>query len=93
MPGGRLAGGRREAGLIGAEIIVPAGPLPDVGQAELPVFVGPVDPGEEALPLLLLREVEEKLEDLGAAPVEVLLEVDDGAVPVRPQLPVGQRWR
>ena len=44
-----------------------------------------VNPRQKALALLLLREMEEELDDAGAVDVQVSLEVHDRAIPVMPE--------
>ena len=57
----------------------------EVGQAELPVLLGLVDAVEEALALLLLREVQEELDDARAIAMEVVLVLDDGPIAPSPR--------
>ena len=84
---GRRGGGER--GLEGGHVLVPERPLGDVGRVELPLLAGRVEPGEEALLLLLLRDVEEELHDLRPVPVEVALEGVDVLVAFLPQRRAG----
>src|ERR1700733_6011016 len=57
----------------------------DVGRAEFPVLVGLVDTGEEALALLLLREVEKEFDHAGSVGVEMSLQIRDRAVAIVPK--------
>ena len=88
---GRRGGG--ECGLEGGHVLVPARPLGDVGRVELPLFAGRVEPGEEALLLLLLGDVEEELHDLRPVPVEVALEGIDVLVALFPERRPSRRGR
>ena len=60
------------------------GPLGEIGGRELPVLVRIVDPRQEPPPLLVLGDVEEELENLGAVPVKVPLEGVDVLVALLP---------
>lgn len=59
--------------------------LGEVVVAELPVLVRVVDAGEQTLALLVLRQVQEELDDAGAVAVQVPLRIDDGTVAALPQ--------
>ena len=62
----------------------------EIVDRELPVLVGDVESLEEALLLLVTRDVEEDLDDPGAVPVEVALEGVDVLEPVLPDLVRGR---
>ena len=70
----------------GLLVVVPVAALLDVGGRELPVVVGQVDAPEEADALLLLREVQEQLDDGEAVVGEVALPVVDVAVALLPDV-------
>src|SRR5665647_1439122 len=84
VPGRAIGAGRVQAGLVGLHVLVPVGPLMDVREAELPVFVGRVNSSAETVCLLGLRQVQEDLDDLGAVAVQMCFEVADGAVALFP---------
>ena len=67
-------------------VLVPVGPLGDVGGLELPLLAGCVQAGDEPPLLLLLRHVEEELHDLGPAAIQVALERVDVVVASLPEL-------
>src|SRR5664280_2050629 len=52
VPGRAIGAGRVQAGLVGLHVLVPVGPLMDVREAELPVFVGRVNSSAETVCLL-----------------------------------------
>ena len=58
--------------------MVPEFALLNVGKAELPVLFLLIDAFEKALSLLLLREVQEELDDAGSIAVEVSFQIDNG---------------
>ncbi len=68
--------------------MLPVFPLMNVREAELPVLVRLVDALEEASPLFALREVEEDLDDPGSIAVEMLLQINDGTIPLLPNGPL-----
>lgn len=59
-------------------------PFVNVRLTEFPVLVRLVNAHKEALSLLVLRQMEKDLDDTRAIAVEVLFQVNDGAVPVIP---------
>jgi hypothetical protein len=59
----QLGARRAQAVLAGAHELVPEFPLLDVGLAEPPVFLGPVDAIEKALALFFLGKVQEECDD------------------------------
>ena len=77
VPGRPFGAGVVEGVLEGVHVVVPEGALFGVVDGELPVLLGRVDAREEALLLLLLRDVEEEFEDVDAVADEVVLEVVD----------------
>src|SRR5262249_43885811 len=84
----RMLGARRAERLLERlEVVVPVGALGQVGGGELPVFGGVVEPLQEALLLLVLRDVEKELHDHRAVPDEVALERVDVLVAVVPESP------
>jgi hypothetical protein len=78
-------------------VVVPAIALGDVGGRELPVVVRQIEAAQQANPLLLLREVEEQLDDPEAVVAEVSLPVVDLAVAPVPDAALraasGSLWR
>ena len=58
----------------------------NVREAELPVFVRLINAFEESLSLFILRKMEEELEDAGAVTVEMLFQVDNGTIPLLPDI-------
>ena len=83
----RAGGG--EAGLVGLHVRGPVFALFDVGERELPVLLRLVDARKEAFALLFLGQVQEEFDDARAVPVQVALEVADGAVAILPDAVVG----
>ncbi len=65
---------------------IPLGATFEVGGADFPVFFRFARAGEQALALFFLGEVEEELEDADAVTVEIVLEADDVAVAVAPEV-------
>jgi len=65
---------------MSGHVLRPELALPDVCGAELPVLPRVVDALDEALALLLLRQLQEELDDACAVEVLVVLEIDDGTV-------------
>src|SRR5262249_59920558 len=63
------------------------------GGVEFPLLAGRLEPGEEALLLHRLRDVEEELHDLRPVPVEVALEGVDVLVALLPELLVSLAGR
>src|SRR3954453_15326841 len=92
----RRPGRRRRAqrGVVSGEVLVPALTLLDVVGVERPLALGRVQAREEAALLLVARDVQEELDDLGAVAVEVALERVDVLVASLPDprgvRPVGQ---
>jgi hypothetical protein len=60
--------------------MLPAFPLVNVREAEFPVLVRLINAFEESLPLLVLRQVQEELDDPGAVAMQVLLQIRDGPI-------------
>ena len=71
--------------------MLPKFPLRDIRKTEFPVLVRLVDARQKALSLLLLREVEEELDDAGSVDVEVPLQIHDRTIPVVPDFLVVMR--
>jgi hypothetical protein len=65
-------------------IVIPVLALAYVAGGEFPVLLLAVDPPQEACPLLLLRQVEEELDDPDAVIGKVVLPVVDLPVPASP---------
>jgi len=70
-------------------VVVPARTLPDVGRRELPVPLRDVDPLQEALPLLLLGQVQEDLDDGEPVVDQIALPVVDLPVATAPDVLAG----
>src|SRR3712207_2021616 len=68
--------------LVSLHVLVPEAALLNVGGRELPTLIGALDAFQQALPLLLAREVEEELQDVDAVLNQVTLEVVN--LPVAP---------
>ena len=68
-----MGAGGVQAGLISLHVVPPIFPLVNVREAELPVLVRLINTLEEALPLLVFREMEEDLYDPGSIAVEMFL--------------------
>ena len=75
---------RAKAFLISLHILLPERAFLQVRKGELPVLLRVIDALEEALALLLLREVEVELDDAGSVSMEVSLQVHDGSIPLMP---------
>lgn len=86
IPRGQGVAGLLQALAVHLLKIVPLGPALQVRLADLPVFVGLLGAGEQALTLFLFGEVKKKLEYLGAIAVQVILEINDVAVTIRPKM-------
>ncbi|KAF2174371.1 hypothetical protein K469DRAFT_693866 [Zopfia rhizophila CBS 207.26] len=91
---GRIGRGRgADRRLVGGLVIVPAATVHDVGRLQLPVLVRLVDPGQEALALLLLAEMQEELQQHRPLPGEVALEAADVLQPFVPDRVIHQDLR
>src|SRR5665647_1751363 len=66
---------RTEAFLIRLHVLLPEFSLLNIRKPEFPVLFRLIDALKETLSLLLLREVEEKLDDAGSVTVEVSLHI------------------
>jgi hypothetical protein len=62
--------------------MLPVFPLVNIREAEFPVLVELINAFEESLPLFGLRQVKEDLDDPGAVPMEVILQVHYGTIPL-----------
>jgi hypothetical protein len=82
---------RTEAFLIGLHILFPELPLLNIRNAEFPVLFRHFDTLKETLSLLLLREMQKKLDDAGSIAVEMSLQVHDGTIPLVPDFLVVMR--
>jgi hypothetical protein len=72
----------RERLLVG----VPKPALLYVVRGELPIVIGEIDAPQEALALLLFREVEEELDDPESVPGQVPLPIVDRFIPTFPDM-------
>jgi len=70
--------------LVSLHVVLPELPLVNVCQTQLPVLFLIVDTLEKPLPLLILRDVQEYLDDARVVSIEVPFEVHDGAIPILP---------
>src|ERR1019366_8489896 len=77
-----------QAIFVGAHVALPVFPLVNVGGAELPVLVRLIDARKETLSLLLVRKVQENLDDLRAVAMKMLLQIADGVIPLGPNIPL-----
>src|SRR5450759_5057482 len=82
---------RTEAFLIRLHVLFPEFPLLNIRKAKFPILFRLIDALKETLSLLLLRKVEEELDDAGSVAVEVSLQIHDGMIPVVPDRLVGVR--
>ena len=73
-----------QASLISLHVTLPVVPLVNVREAEFPVLARLINALEESLSLLVLRQVEEDLDDPGAVTVKMLLQIHDGTIPLLP---------
>ena len=62
----------------------------DVRGADLPVLFRLINTVHETLPLFLLREVQEQLDDLGTVAMEMRFELVDRSVAIAPEMSVVQ---
>ena len=74
-----------EDGLVGGQVVVPVLALLDVARVELPVLLRRVDARQLAAALLVLRDVQVDLDNVGAVVHQVLLEVVDFLEPLLPE--------
>ena len=93
VPGSGMSAGGAEAGLERLHVLLPVFPLLDVGQAEFPVLLGRIDALEEAFALFFLGKMQEEFDDAGAIAVKVVLQVDNGTIPVAPDRFVIDKFR
>src|ERR1019366_8052761 len=91
IPGSVACACGAEALLIRRHVMIPKLPLRDIRSAEFPVLFRRIDAFEKALSLLLLREVQEELDDAGAVRVELSLQVHDRTIPVVPNRLLGEQ--
>src|SRR5258708_13757476 len=84
VPRRPLRAGLAQHGLEGPLVVVPVTPLPDVTGGELPVLLRVVDPLEEPLGLLPLRQVQHDLDDMDPVVDQVALPVVDLTVAAGP---------
>src|ERR1019366_5922533 len=91
MPGRVPGACRTEAFLIRLHVLLPKLPLLNIRKPEFTILFRHIDALKETLSLLLLREVEEELDDAGSVAVEVSLHIHDGTIPVVPYFIVGVR--
>src|ERR1035438_764205 len=72
--------------LIDLQVTFPVFPLVNVGGTELPVLFRLIDALKESLSLLFIRKVQEYLDGLRVVVVKVLLQVNDGVIPLLPEI-------
>src|ERR1700690_624809 len=82
---------RTDAFPISLHVIFSVAPLLCVCRAKFPVLVRLANTRQKTLALLLLREVQEELDDAGTVDVQVSLEVCDRTIPLTPQLLIVMR--
>jgi hypothetical protein len=86
VPGCPRCRRRSDRRLVGVHIVVEIRPLRQVGCRELPVLGRVVEPFEEPPLLLVLRDMEEKLDEVCSVTLEVMFERVDVLVPLLPKL-------
>src|ERR1035438_148232 len=72
--------------LVSLHVVFPVLPLVNVCGAELPVLFRLIDALKESLSLLIVRKVQEYLDDLCGVAMKVLLQIDDRAKPLLPNV-------
>ena len=77
IPRNVLCAGCTKTLLVSRHVLGPEFPFFDIRQTEFPVLFRFVYPLNEAPALLLLREVQEELDDAGSVGVQVPLQIDD----------------
>ena len=77
---------RGQAILICLHIVLPEFPFRDIRKAEFPVLFRLVDTRDKTFALLFLREMKEEFDDARAVGMEMFLQIDDGTIPVVPDL-------
>jgi len=80
-----------EAVLVSLHVVFPVLPLVNICGAELPALFQLIDPLKESLPLLIVRKVQEYLDDLRAVAMKVFLQINDRAIPLYPNILVVAR--
>ena len=85
-PRGVFGAAPGERVLVSRRVVVPVGSLLVIGLADLPLLGRVVEPILEALQLLVFRDVQEELEDVGIVLDEAALERVDAGVTGRPDL-------
>ena len=93
MPGRPFGAGIREHLLERPLIVVPVPSLTGITGGELPVLLGLIDASEEALTLLLSRQVQEQLDDMEALVDKVALPIVDLAVAALPDVALARGRR
>ena len=79
-----MRAGCAEALFVSLHVVFPELPFVNIRQTQLPVLLRIVDARQEPLPLLILREVQEHLDDARGVSVKVLLEVHNRTIPIVP---------
>jgi hypothetical protein len=77
---------RMEATLVSLHVVFPVVPLVNVCGAELPVLFRLIDALKESLSLLIVRKVQEYLDDLRTVAMKVFLQINDRAIPLYPNV-------
>src|SRR5580698_3209685 len=84
IPGGVWRAGRFKALAIGFRVLLPEVPLRNVRETEFPVLCRFIDACQEAFALFFLGDVEEELDYACFIAVEMLLRLDNRAIPLVP---------
>jgi hypothetical protein len=79
-----MRAGRAQALFVSLHVFLPELSLLNVCEAQLPVLFRIVDACQKPLSLLILRNMQENLDDARAVSVKVLLEVHNRAIPIVP---------
>src|ERR1700722_11556973 len=85
-PGRMLGAAARKRVFIGGHVVFPVDPLLIIGLADLPLFARVVEALLEALQLLLFRNVQIELENVGLVRNQILLEFVDQFIAPRPDI-------
>ena len=75
-----------EAILVSLHVVLPILSLVNVSCAELPILSRIIDTLKESLSLLIERKVQEYLDDLRVVAMKVLLQINDRAIPLLPDV-------
>src|SRR5208282_1177011 len=85
--------GRIQASLVRLHVLLPKLPLVNICQAEFPVPVRLVNALEKSPALLLLRKMKKNLDGPCPIAIEMALQVDDGAIPLLPDVLLVEQFR